>query len=69
MGNLTLARRESCLSHLKIGVKPDTLIALRTALLQLATLFPDNILKCAEEDIANYDSKGHFTWQGSVPPI
>ena len=50
MGNLTLTRRDSYLTHLKSGVKPDTLSVLRTAPLQLATLFPDNILKRAEED-------------------
>ena len=53
MANLTLIRRDSYLSHL-----PDTLSALRTAPLQLATLFPDNVIKQAEEDIASYDSKG-----------
>ena len=39
IGNLTLARHDSYLTHLKSGVKPDTLSALRTAPLQLATLF------------------------------
>ena len=46
LGNLTLARRDSYLSHLKT----DTLAALKTVPLQLATLFPDNKLKRAEED-------------------
>ena len=49
MGNLTLARRDSYLSHLKTGVKPYTLAALRTAPVQLATPFPDSILKHAED--------------------
>ena len=31
MGNLTLVRRDSYLSYLKTGIKPDTLAALRTA--------------------------------------
>ena len=52
MGNLTLARRDSYLTHVKSGIKPDTLSALRTAPLQLSTLFPDSILKWAEDDIA-----------------
>ena len=56
MANLTLIRRDSYLSHLRSGIKPDTLGALRTASLQLATLFPDSVLKRVEED--NYDSKG-----------
>ena len=59
MANLTLARRDSYLSHLKTGIKPDSLAALRDAPLQLATLFPDSAIKRAEEDIANYESKGH----------
>ena len=45
MANLTLARRHSYLSHVKSGIKPDTLAAMRTAPPQLATLFPDDILK------------------------
>ena len=48
VADTTLARRDSYLSHLKSGVKPDTLAALRTAPLQMATLFPDEILKQAE---------------------
>ena len=58
MGNLTLVRRDSYLSHVKNSVKHDTMTALRTAPLHFATLFPDSILK-AEEEIAYYDSKGH----------
>ena len=30
MGNITLARRDAHLSHLRTGIKPDTLNALRT---------------------------------------
>ena len=59
-GNLTLARRDAYLIHLKNGVKPDTLAALRTAPLQIATLFPDSVIKKAEEEIAYYDSKGNL---------
>ena len=59
MANLTLIRRDYYLSHVRSGIKPDTLAALRTAPLQLTTLFPDSVLKRAEEDISNFDSKGH----------
>ena len=38
MANLTLTRRDAYLSHLKSGIKPDTLAAFRTAPLQQATL-------------------------------
>ena len=40
VANTTLARRDAYLSHLKAGIKPDTLAALRTAPLQMTTLFP-----------------------------
>ena len=45
MGNLTLARRDAYLNHLKTGIKPDTLSALRTAPLHIPTLFPDSVIK------------------------
>ena len=47
IGNLTLARRDAYLNYLKTGIKPDTLVALRTAPLQIATLFPDTVIKQA----------------------
>ena len=59
MGNLTLACRDACISHLRTGIKPDTLTALRTAPLHIPTLFPDSAIKRAEEDIAQFESKGH----------
>ena len=52
MGNSTLARRDAYLSPLKNGIKPDTFAALRTAPLQIGTLFPDSIIKRAEEEIS-----------------
>ena len=61
MGNLTLARRDSYLTHVKTGIKPDTLAALRTAPLHAGTLFLDSILKRAEDDIAHFESKGQST--------
>ena len=60
VANTTLARRDSYLSHLKTGIKPDTLAALRTALLYITTLFPDEALRQAEQDIANFESKGQL---------
>ena len=41
VANTTLIRRDSYLSHLKMGIKPDTLAALRTGPLHIATLFPE----------------------------
>ena len=59
MWNLTLARRDAYLNHVKNGIKLDTLAALRTAPLHIPTLFPDAVIKRAEEEIAHYDKKGH----------
>ena len=59
MGNLTLVRRDAYLSHLRTGIKQDTLTALRTAPLHISTLFPDATVKRAEEDIAQFESKSH----------
>ena len=61
MGNLTLVHRDAYLSYLRTGIKQDTLTALRTAPLHLPTLFPDATIKRAEEDIAQFESKGHST--------
>ena len=58
--NTTLAHRDSYLSHLKTGIKPDTLATLRTAPLHIPTLFPDEALRQAEQDIANFESKGQL---------
>ena len=55
MANTTLLRRDSYLAYLKAGVKADTLNALHTAPLHLDTLFPDNVVKRAEEDITTFD--------------
>ena len=55
VANTTLLRRDSYLSYLKAGVKADILNALRAAPLDLDTLFPDKIIKQAEEDIAAFD--------------
>ena len=55
MANTTLLRRDSYLAYLKAGIKADTLNALRTAPLHLDTLFPDSVVKRAEEDIASFD--------------
>ena len=60
MANTTLLRHDSYLAYLKAGVKADTLNALRTAPLHLDTLFPDSVVKRAEEDITSFD-KGRST--------
>ena len=65
MGNLTLARHDAYLNHVKNGIKPDMLAALRTAPLHISTLFPDAAIKRAEEEIAQYDNKGQSTSSSS----
>ena len=52
MANLILARRDSFLEFIRGGVKPDTLTALRTAPVHLHSLFPDNLLVKAEDEIS-----------------
>ena len=59
MGNVTLTHRDAYWSHLRTGIKPDTLIALMTAPLHISTLFPDSAISRAEEDIVQFESKGH----------
>ena len=61
MRNLTLARRDAYLNHVKNGIKPDTLAALRIVPLHISTLFPDAVIKQAEEEITHYDNKGQST--------
>ena len=55
MGNLTLARRDAYLNHLKTGIKLDTLVVLRTTPLQIPTLFPDIVMKQAKEKNAHFE--------------
>ena len=57
MGNLTLVCRDAYMSHLRTGIKHDTITALRTAPLHIPTLFSDAAIKKAEEDIAHFESK------------
>ena len=57
MANLTLARRDSYLEFLRGGVKQDTLTALRTAPVHLPSLFPDNLLVKAEDEISRSEER------------
>ena len=58
MGNLTLARRDAYLTHVRTGIKPDTLAGLRTAPIHINTLFPDTLIRKAEEEITQFESRG-----------
>ena len=55
--NFTLARRDSYLDYLHAGVKQDTLTALRTASVHLQSLFPDQLLIKAEEEVARSEER------------
>ena len=51
MANFTVARRDSYLEYSHAGVKQDTLNALRTSPVHLSSLFPDQLITKAEEEI------------------
>ena len=58
MANFRLARRDTYLAHLRSGIKPDTLAALRFAPLDLATLFRAVPYKRVKMT-AQYENKGY----------
>ena len=57
IANLTLVRRESFLEHIKAGVKPDTFSALRNCPLNTRALFPDVVIRKAEDEIAQFETQ------------
>ena len=56
LANFILLRRDSYLDLAKPGLKPDTWNRLRNAPLFSSSLFPDDILATAEQDIAKFES-------------
>ena len=56
MANLTLVRRDSYWEHLKPGVNPDPFSALRNCSLNGYALFPDAVIRKAEDDIAQHEA-------------
>ena len=65
MGNITLLRRDAYLDHLKTGIKPDTWCALRNSPLNSSGLFPDDMVRRAEEEIAKTENECRTTQPGS----
>ena len=57
MANFTHARRDSYLEYLHAGVKQDTLTALRMAPVHLHSLFPDQLITKAEEEICRSEER------------
>ena len=51
LANVTLARRDAYLEFIRPGVKPDTLLKLRTSPVHTDALFPDELLQKAEAEI------------------
>ena len=58
VANMTLARRDAYLAHVKAGITQNTLSALRQTPIHLDKLFTNQTLKRAEEDIAQFENKG-----------
>ena len=56
LANFILLRRDSYLEYARAGLKPDTWNRLRNAPLFSSSLFPDDILATAEQDIAKFES-------------
>ena len=65
MGNITLLRHDAYLDHLKTRIKPDTWVALRNSPLNSSGLFPDDMVRRAEEEIAKTENKRRATQPGS----
>ena len=57
MASVILVQCDSYLDYLKAGVKHDTLAALRNSPLCMTSLFPDNVIMKAEEEISHHDDK------------
>ena len=57
MSNFILAHRDSYLEYLHASVKQDTLNALRTSPVHLNSLFPDQLITKAEEEICRSEER------------
>ena len=59
MVNIILLRRNSYLEFVRHGVKVDTVAALRNSPLNMTSLFPDDVISKAEEEIGHHEDKQH----------
>ena len=64
MANLTLVRRDSYLENIKPQVKHDTLSALCNCLLNGYALFPDAVIRKAEDGITQYENNKRTSQPG-----
>ena len=67
VANFTLACRDSYLEYLHAGVKQDTLTALCTASVHLQSLFPDQLLIKAEEEVSRSEERRSFSQSHRKP--
>ena len=67
VANFTLARRDSYLEYLHTGVKQDMPATLRTAPIHIHSLFPDQLLIKAEEEVARSEER-HSSSQSHRKP-
>ena len=67
MANFTLACRDSYLEYLHAGVKQDTLTTLHSAPVHLQSLFPDQLLIKAEEEVSRSEER-HSSSQSQTKP-
>ena len=67
MANLTLARRDSYLDYIRAGVKQDALNTLRNAPLHMQSLFPDQVLMKAEEEVTRSEEKDSSSYSNRKP--
>ena len=65
LANFILLRRDSYLEYVKPGLKPDTWNKLRNAPLFTYSLFPDDVLAVAEQDILKHESARSASGPGS----
>ena len=57
MANLTLVHRDIYLDYISAGVKQDTLNALRNVPLHMQSLFQDQVLMKAEEEVSRSEER------------
>ena len=57
LANYTLLRRDAYLQHLRYGIKPDTILAMRVAPVHLDTLFPEELVRRAEKELNDFEAR------------
>ena len=63
LANCVLLRRDSFLDHLKPGINTDTLHKLRSGPFHMATLFSEEVISQAEDDLRHMEQRSRKTGQ------